>query len=432
MTHQPTELPWMDPLAAVARYTRPQDAFVLLHSSYTQHSLGQRSILAMLPNRTHMPTHFDALGEAWWAARTDNFTPYALLGWMGYEASPMHAALGNQPPMPPHCHLPPSWWMQPQSVLVFDHTQQRLECYGILPAPLATSPWPTSPSVRLATIGTSSSKADYLRDVSRIQQAIMAGDYYQANLTRKFFGTLTEEPCPLALFAEQCRISPAPFTALVHTPDWSILSASMEEFLSITHEGHVRASPIKGSAPRHATPDVDARIAAALTLSEKDNAENTMIVDLTRHDLAQHCAAGSVRVSKLCGLESFAQLHHLVSHIEGSLAPESTPLTLLRDAFPPASMTGAPKRAVVHALTMLEPMPRGVYSGCIGWLGHAANLHSSVVIRTVVLQHTRFEFQVGGGIVSDSTPLGEWRETMTKARGMATLLGIPMELLEDL
>lgn len=197
-------------------------------------------------------------------------------------------------------------------------------------------------------------------------------------------------------------------------------------------EGRVTVRPIKGSAPRGRTPEEDARFRDSLTLSEKDRAENLMIVDLMRNDLARGCVPGSVNVSNLFELTTHPLVHHLSSTISGVKREEVSALQLVAGCFPPGSMTGAPKVGAMRLCTALERLERGVYSGALGWFGGDGSVDLSVVIRTLVVQENRFEFQVGGGVVADSTPEGEWREALVKARGLARLLGISENQLAEL
>lgn len=412
---------WQEPLQAAACYARQDEPFVLLHSALPS-AEARYSYLAL-------DARLIVEGREWHEldALLATLPPdIRLFGYAGYEmgAEP----LLDSTALPSTTHLPAQWWMLPGTLLRFDHRERRIEGWGT--APIRYLPPASVEAARCIALGSNFSAARYRSKVEAILEDIRAGDYYQANLTRKFHGRLHRAPHALALFTEFCAISPAPFAALIHTPDWQILSSSMEEFLTIEGD-RVRACPIKGTIPRGATEVEDAALAAALASSAKDRAENTMIVDLMRHDLAQVCEPGSVKVTKLCALESYAQLHHLVSTIEGRLQSGQTPLDVLRACLPPGSMTGAPKRASVRRLAELETAARGPYSGMLGWIG-PVDARMSVIIRTLILEDTRFEFQVGGGIVQDSDPEREWRETLLKARGLARLLSISLDSLETL
>ena len=189
--------------------------------------------------------------------------------------------------------------------------------------------------------------------------------------------------------------------------------------------GHVETRPIKGTRPRGVGPEHDAALGRALTESPKDRAENLMIVDLIRNDLSRVCAPGTVRVEELFALEHFATVHHLVSTVVGELAPEQGPLDLVRAAFPGGSITGAPKVRAMQIIAELEPTQRAVYCGSIGYLSVTGALDTSIVIRTCLVRGGRggnVYAQVGGGIVADSDPEQEYRETLDKARGLVAAL----------
>ncbi len=414
--------PWEAPLDAAEHYATADAPFVLLHSA----SGGRYSFLALNPQSVLEEEDWPALQE-----HLGHAPPEArYFGYAAYELGALPLLDPAQtPPRASYLDLPRSWWMRPSTLLRFDHAERRIEGWGT--PPIRFLPPAPSPAARCMALGSNASRTQYKAQVEEILADIRAGNYYQANLTRKFFGRLTAVPSALAWFRALCRISPAPCAALIHTPHWSVLSSSMEEFLRVEATGTATARPIKGTSARSTTASEDAALADCLRTSAKDRAENTMIVDLTRHDLAQVCAPGSVTVPALCALESYAQLHHLVSTVQGQLAPGRDAIDAVAACFPPGSMTGAPKRAAIRRLAALEGEARGPYSGVLGWLG-AQEAHLSVVIRTLVLQGNAFEFQVGGGVVQDSTPEAEWRETLLKARGMAELLGIPPESLAGL
>ena len=260
----------------------------------------------------------------------------------------------------------------------------------------------------------------YLDAVARVREYIFAGDIFQSNLSQRFEAPLGEPP-----WALYCRLrarNAAPFAAYLDFPDAVVLSASPERFLHVDAGGHVETRPIKGTRPRGLGPEHDAALGVALTESAKDQAENLMIVDLMRNDLSRVCAPGTVRVPELFALERYATVHHLVSTVVGELAPGTDALALLRAAFPGGSITGAPKVRAMEIIAELEPSERGVYCGAIGYWSVTGALDSSIAIRTMVALDGRVYFNAGGGIVADSDPEEEYRETLDKARGLIDAL----------
>ena len=260
----------------------------------------------------------------------------------------------------------------------------------------------------------------YLDAVARVREYVFAGDIFQANLSQRFEAPLSEPP-----WALYCRLrarNAVPFGAYLDFPDAVVLSASPERFLRVDVGGHVETRPIKGTRPRGLGPEHDAALGLALKESDKDRAENLMIVDLMRNDLSRVCAPGTVRVSELFALEGYATVHHLVSTVVGDLAPGKDALDLLRAAFPGGSITGAPKVRAMEIIAELEPSERGVYCGAIGYWSVNGTLDSSMAIRTAVALAGRVYFSAGGGIVADSDPELEYRETLDKARGMIDAL----------
>ena len=265
--------------------------------------------------------------------------------------------------------------------------------------------------------------AAYLDAVARVREYILAGDIFQTNLSQRFEAPLTESPWDLYL---RMRIrNAAPFAAFFETPDVSVVSASPERFLRVDETGRVETRPIKGTMPRGFGPEHDGALGQALSESAKDRAENLMIVDLMRNDLSRVCSPGTVRVPELFALEHYATVHHLVSTVVGELAPGQDALDLLRAAFPGGSITGAPKVRAMEIIAELEPSQRSVYCGSLGYCSVTGALDTSIAIRTVIAPagRDRVYFSAGGGIVADSDPEQEYRETLHKARGMIDALG---------
>ncbi len=316
------------------------------------------------------------------------------------------------------------------SVLAFDHRERRMLAVG-RGADEATAtrraeqaltwldavPPPAASGVLAEGFEPLSEDETYRAAVADTVAAIAAGEIFQANLARAWGGRLKAEARPYDLTARLAQVSPAPFAAYMRLPGLALASNSPERFLSVDPSGRVRAQPIKGTRPRGETPQADESLAQALLASEKDRAENLMIVDLMRNDLSRVCAPGTVSASPLFALESFANVHHLVSTVEGRLARGRSAMDLMRAAFPPGSITGAPKIQAMRVIRRFET-PRGPYCGALFWAGADGALDSSVLIRIAAFEEDadgwRFEARAGAGIVADSDPDAECQETWAK------------------
>jgi para-aminobenzoate synthetase component 1 len=260
----------------------------------------------------------------------------------------------------------------------------------------------------------------YLQAVSRVREYIVAGDIFQANLSQRFESRWPHST--YELYSELRRRNPAPFAAYLGFGDLAVLSASPERFLRLDDARRIETRPIKGTRPRGLAPMHDAALGRALAESQKDRAENVMIVDLLRNDLSRVCRPGTVRVPELFALEHHPTVHHLVSTVVGEIEPGAGAVDLIRAAFPGGSITGAPKVRAMEIIAELEPTQRGVYCGSVGYLSATGSMDTSIVIRTYLVLDGRVYFQAGGGIVADSDPELEYRETLDKARGLIETL----------
>jgi aminodeoxychorismate synthase component I len=257
-------------------------------------------------------------------------------------------------------------------------------------------------------------EASYGRAVQEVREHIAAGNLYQANLTHRLRVSTSGDPWQI--YTALRRRNPAPFASFLSAPGAAVVGSSPERFLRIEPGGRIESRPIKGTRPRGTTPDEDAVLRAALAGSEKERAENVMIVDLMRNDLGRICVPGTVEVPELFLLEPYATVWQMVSTVCGHLRPGLDVVDALRASFPPGSMTGAPKLAAIELLEALEPVRRGVYAGASGWLDVRGGAELAVVIRTLLLRPGRAWLHVGGGVVLDSEPAAEWEETLAKAR----------------
>jgi para-aminobenzoate synthetase component 1 len=260
----------------------------------------------------------------------------------------------------------------------------------------------------------------YEAAVGRIVEHIRAGDVYQVNLSQRLIAPFAGSP--LELYGRLRERNPAPFAGYFDLGEFAIASASPERFLRLTASGDVETRPIKGTRPRGPTPVEDEANRRSLLASAKDRAENVMIVDLLRNDLGRVCEYGSVRVNKLCELESYRTVHHLVSEVVGRLRSDKTAFDLLRAAFPGGSVTGAPKVRAMEIIAELEPTARGPYCGSLGYIGFDGSMDTNILIRTMTVGRGWAQFPVGGGIVADSDPAAEYEETLHKAAGLLRAL----------
>jgi len=266
----------------------------------------------------------------------------------------------------------------------------------------------------------SCSDMEYVRTVQRVINFIAAGDIFQANLSQQL--TASWDGSAIDLYLRLCESNSAPFCGFLHTSDFSILSASPERFLKVERGGQVETRPIKGTRRRQQSPIADLYTADELSASEKDRAENVMIVDLLRNDISRVCRTGSVKVTGVCEIEVFETVQHLVSTIEGELREDCDVWDLCVACFPGGSITGAPKIRAMEIIAELEQVSRGAYCGSLFYCGPLGDFDSSILIRTFTLRDGRVCFPVGGGIVADSVPRDEYEETLHKASGMLAAL----------
>jgi para-aminobenzoate synthetase component 1 len=263
------------------------------------------------------------------------------------------------------------------------------------------------------------SRDDYRSAFEKVKTYLKEGDCYQVNLAQRFSAQARGDAFEAY---RTMRISnPAPYSAYLEYPDLNILCASPERFLKV-QQNKVETKPIKGTRPRSDDAEEDRRLSDELRNHPKDRAENLMIVDLLRNDLSRSCEVGSVRAPKLFEVESFANVHHLVSTVEGRLANGHDALDVLRDCFPGGSITGAPKLRAMQIIEELESQRRGIYCGAIGYVGFDGNMDTNIAIRTLTLKEGELSCWAGGGIVADSECEAEYQETLDKASAMLKLM----------
>lgn len=266
------------------------------------------------------------------------------------------------------------------------------------------------------------SKKSYLQTIEKIQEYIRCGDTYQTNLTQQFLTELPDDLIAKKIFWRLKKDHPAPFSAYLNRIHDTVISASPERFCTIKNQT-IFCSPVKGTRPRGKSQVEDKFLKRQLLSSEKDRAENIMIVDLLRNDIGKICEYGSIKVEKLCSLETHPSYHHLVSTIRGKLKYKMGFGEVIKAIFPCGSITGAPKISTMQIIDLLETTNRGLSMGAIGYFGFDKALEMSVAIRTLVVRDNKAFFNVGGGIVIDSNPESEYEESLIKAQAIFSALG---------
>ncbi len=429
-----TELPWRDPFDCFASLSDdPHLAF--LDSATAEDPRAEISYLctdplAILRLDDKEGDPFAALG-AWLGRHAPPRRPAAPLpfsggavGFLGYDLGAASAGVASC--HPPISDFPAGWFGVYDTILGFEHRSQRLWFMGQERANATAAKRLAALLQRLDTpsrLGPVSrpdwqpewNAAQYRGRVEKIREYIAAGDIFQANLTHRFQAQRSKNFSAAGLYAALRRNSAAPFSAYLSCGDSAIISASPESFLRLSADGKVETRPIKGTAPRGINPEDDARLGRSLCKSEKDRAENLMIVDLMRNDLGRVCATGSIEVTELCELERFARVQHLVSAIQGQLRSGLGAIDLLRATFPGGSITGAPKHRAMQIIDEIETARRGAYCGTIAWIGFDGAMGSSIIIRSIIAAKDRLLAQAGGGIVWDSDAQAEYDEMQLKA-----------------
>ncbi|MEO6340008.1 MAG: anthranilate synthase component I family protein [Caulobacteraceae bacterium] len=441
------EADWREPLDVAAATAEEPYALTLLSDGSAE---GRWSYVLRAPD-TILTLDASQAGDAFAAAAAllgPRCEPHpdgpafqgGLAGLASYEAG-----VRAEPAMPAGRH--PDWPDLAvglyRGVLAFDHKRRRMVSLGrgethadALARATAGLEWanaaprrgngPPSPLARAfeAVTGRPSHEAA----VAAIVESIARGDIFQANYAALWGGWLASGVQPFDLFAALAADSPAPFAGYFRLPGRALVSNSPEQFITVHDDGGglvARTRPIKGTAPRGRDPAEDAALSAWLEASEKDRAENLMIVDLMRNDLSRLCEPGSVEVPVFCRVESFANVHHLVSTVVGRLTPGASALELMGAAFPAGSISGAPKIEAMRVIARHEP-PRGPFFGSLFWAGCDGALDSNVLIRTVGLVQERdgwrFEARAGGGITADSDPAAERGEAETKMAAIKAAL----------
>ncbi len=362
-----------------------------------------------------------------------------FVGYLGYDAVRLWERLPDPPP--DDLGLPVLRLGLMDAVVVFDHRhhtlrivanallddgaeaayrQARERIGGLLERLEAPRPAvPPAPAVAVEPRARTTPEA-YCAAVERGQEYIRAGDVYQVILSQRFAAPVPGLD-PLAVYRALRRLEPSPYMFLLDAGGAWLAGASPERLVRLEH-GRVDMRPLAGTRPRGATPAADDALAAELAADPKERAEHVMLVDLTRNDVGRVARFGSVRVAELMAIERYSHVMHLVSHVEGALAPGRDAWDVLQAVFPHGTVSGAPKVRAMEVIDELEPVARGPYAGTVGYFGLDGSLNTAITIRTVLLQGGTAYVQAGAGVVADSVPEQEHRECVAKARGILRAL----------
>ncbi len=414
------EIPWQSPVTLFEALSKEPYA-LFFDSSDTRHPMGRVSYILWKPSEVYKASGdnpFHSL-EPQKDHETNTDHGYFCGGWagyFGYETAHSLERIGQRK----LCATPDTIMGYYEQGLIFDHRYQKAFVFFPQGQKQPKLPQVKDKQERAQPIEFQStiSQAQFENDIQTVIDYIHAGDIFQANLSRKIVAKRSSNFNSWTQYKRLREISPAPYAAFMQFGSFQILSSSPESFLSV-RDRHVSTAPIKGTAPRYKDdPETDKHSIAHLLASEKDRAENIMIVDLLRNDLAKVCEDASIQEPKLCTLESFSHVHHLVSTITGTLRQDKSVFDLLEGAFPGGSITGAPKIRAMQIINELEPFARGPYCGSLALIGDNGYLESNIAIRTLTVTEDEISFHVGGGITALSDPEDEFFETQAKAEGI--------------
>jgi anthranilate synthase component I len=382
-------------------------------------------------------TFLDALDATWRAERVDavaSTLPYRG-GWVVFLAYELAGQIEPRLRLPaaPDAAVPVALALRCRSAILVDRAAQRCVLVAEHGSPvdldalehdLATARPARSESVDDAPSRVTEEPArQFLDGVARIHDYLRAGDVFQVNLSREWTATFEAPPPAATLYARLRRANPAPFAGLLQQPGWAVLSSSPERLVEVRGDA-VQTRPIAGTRPRVAGDDDATRI-RELIAHPKERAEHVMLIDLERNDLGRVCVPGSIDVSELMTVESYAHVHHIVSNVRGRVRAGTTPGQVMRAVFPGGTITGCPKVRCMEIIAELERCGRGAYTGALGYLNRDGDLDLNILIRTLTQCDGAVRFRAGAGIVVDSDPQRELEETRAKARGLLRALGVP-------
>lgn len=427
---QKIRLKWQNPINLARKISQNCDYdFAFFYSGLSQEIKNSKSILAIFKDESSQIRDFDKLKKSLGAKKSyEN----CYFGHISYEfkdkienfAKTAKTLVQNDE----------IYFCKYNLIFEFDHKNQELNAHFKFKENLdevLSFEERKLPQIKpkVTKISSNFSSKEYLGAIAKIKDEIAQGTFYQTNLTRKYFGQI--EDCAsqnyFEIFANLCEISPANYSFFGKNGEKFVISASPELFLKINNR-KILSRPIKGTSKRFLDDKKkDAASKNYLKKSDKERAENLMIVDLVRNDLSRVCQPKSVCVNNLFKITSYRTLHHLSSEVRGQIAQNYDALDAIKSSFPPGSMTGAPKIKAIEFATSLEKLDRGVYSGSIGYFLSKNDANFNVVIRTILFDGKNFEFQVGGAITYDSIAKNELEEIFVKAKAIAKVLNIKIE-----
>jgi para-aminobenzoate synthetase len=417
---------WADPVSAFRDIAADHERMFWLDGGGSREWSGRRSILGWLEDDDVSLTYDAARREVWRVtgsrrdlvgddvftvlgeeiARDGGDPEVSWVGWFGYAARPDLPALVD-----PASGVPDAVWMRSPRRLVFDHD------------PVVSPTHDDHPSTEGPPADGGPGRSTYDDWFVRVQEQLRLGNSYEVNLTYRESVTSTVDPVEAYLRLRE--VNPAPYAAYLQHGGVSVLSSSPERFATVDRRRWVETKPIKGTTPRGVTPEEDEVHREALRTDPRYRAENLMIVDLLRNDLSMVCEPGTVTVPVLMDVESYANVHQLVSTVRGHLREGVTTVEALRALFPAGSMTGAPKLRTMEVIADVETDPRGVYAGALGWIGGDGRADLGVVIRTLVARDGVYTLGTGGGITVRSDAASEYDETRWKAARLLRALEQP-------
>lgn len=422
---------WVDPAVAYAAVCGNSDAAFWLDSGP-----GATTGMSYLGLASSLVTDFDGPVLDWlrdqlasFDADTEDAPPGFTLGWVGWLGYELRGeTMGT--PVERASRYPLAAWLRVDRAIAFDHANRTVTLLALddldgwrafVDTALAEPALVEASEITPTRPRWAHTDERYLAMIAECQAAIVEGEAYQLCLTTE--ASVDVSPDPLASYLALRASSPSHHGALLRAGAVSLLSASPEQFLAVSPDGVVTTSPIKGTRPRGATEAGDWKLRHELESSDKERAENVMIVDLMRNDIGRVSKPGTVEVTSLLAVESYAQVHQLVSTVRGELADGLTGIDAIEACFPAGSMTGAPKRSATEILDRLEQRPRGIYSGVFGYVGLDGAVDLAMVIRSIVIDQDGATVGAGGGITALSVPEEELAEVKLKAAALLAVLG---------